>query len=540
MRAFLAVLAIVLTVSVTSAAGQQLPTSSYGEAVFLVSGRGWGHGVGMSQYGAYGQALAGRTHKQILAYYYSGTTIGKTGRKDVRVLLADGRRAVSISSTAPLVATDATGAKYRLPKGPFTMRPDLVVPVEDAPVTAASPLVIRATKQALVSLDGRAYRGTLELVPEKGFLRVVNVVPLDSYVQGVVAGEMPFTWPAEALEAQAVAARSYALANLLKGRPYDLYSDPRSQVYLGVAGEKPSTTQAVAATAGEVVTYGGKIATTYYFSTSGGKTASAQDVFGFSVPYLVSRPDPWDKASPYHVWGPVLLGARTVQSKLGLDARVLDATGVATPSGRIRTLNVATASGTQPVPASLVRTALGLRSTWITVGVLRLDRPPAGPVPYGSTTHLAGIGRALGSPRLTSSPDGTSWSSVATAAPNSSGAIGFDVKPTRNARYRLEVDGAASPAMLVDVSPLIKLSAPTVAAPNVLTGTFRPKLAGVAVTVERRKGTAWVGAGQATVDANGAFKLTLAGPVPAGAYRARSSATDAVDGGISAVLQVAG
>ena len=89
MRAFLAVLAIVLTVSVTSAAGQQLPTSSYGEAVFLVSGRGWGHGVGMSQYGAYGQALAGRTHKQILAYYYSGTTIGKTGRKDVRVLLAD-------------------------------------------------------------------------------------------------------------------------------------------------------------------------------------------------------------------------------------------------------------------------------------------------------------------------------------------------------------------------------------------------------------------------------------------------------------------
>ena len=138
---------------------------------------------------------------------------------------------------------------------------------------------------------------------------------------------MPYTWPAEALKAQAVAARSYALASLVKGKPFDLYSDPRSQVYLGVAGEKASTTQAVTATAGEVVLYGGKVATTYYFSTSGGKTASAADVFGFDVPYLVSRPDPWDKLSPYHRWGPVLIGARTVQSKLGIDARVVDATG---------------------------------------------------------------------------------------------------------------------------------------------------------------------------------------------------------------------
>ena len=150
----------------------------------------------------------------------------------------------------------------------------------------------------------------------------MNVVALESYLQGVVPGEVPSSWPAEALKAQAVAARSYALANLVKGKPFDLYADVRSQVYGGVASEKPSTSKAVAATAGEVVLYGGKVATTFYFSTSGGKTASAADVFGQSIPYLVSRPDPWDKASPYHRWGPVLLGARTVQSKLGVDARV--------------------------------------------------------------------------------------------------------------------------------------------------------------------------------------------------------------------------
>ena len=376
MRALLVAITLALVVAVGSAGGQQTPPSGYGEAVFVVSGRGWGHGVGMSQYGAYGQALAGRTYGQILSHYYTGTELGKTGRKEVRVLLAEGRRAVTISSTLPFVATDATGATFKFPKGALTLRADLQLPSESGPVTALQPLVLRPAKKGLLGLDGRLYRGKLEVVPQGEFLRVVNVAALESYLQGVVAGEVPYSWPAEVLKAQAVAARSYALASLVKGKPFDLYSDARSQVYLGVAGEKASTTQAVTATAGEVVLYGGKVATTYYFSTSGGKTASAADVFGFDVPYLVSRPDPWDKLSPYHRWGPVLLGARTVQSKLGLDARVVDATGTATPSGRLRALVVKTASGAESVPASLVRTSLGLRSTWISVGVLRLDRPP--------------------------------------------------------------------------------------------------------------------------------------------------------------------
>jgi stage II sporulation protein D len=539
-RPFLAVLAIALTVTAASASGQQTPSSSYGEAVFVVSGHGWGHGVGMSQYGAYGQALAGRTYRQILAYYYSGTTIGKAGRKQVRVLLAEGRRAVNIASAKPLTAVDAMGASYVLAKGAVTMHADLLLPTAEGPVTGASPLVIRPAKNALLSLDGRPYRGKLELVPQGEFLRVVNVVPLESYLQGVVAGEMPFGWPADALEAQAVAARSYALANLLKGKPYDLYSDVRSQVYLGVAGEKASTTQAVANTAGEVVLYGGRIATTYYFSTSGGKTASAEDVFGFSVPYLVSRPDPWDKLSPYHDWGPVLLGARTVQSKLELEGRVLDATGAATSSGRLRALVVTTTSGSEPVPASLVRTALGLRSTWISLGVLRLDRPPAGPVVFGSTTHLAGIGRGLGAPRLAASPDGVAWSPVRTLTPDAAGAVALDVKPLRSTRYRLEANGGASPAMLVEVAPRLALSRPKASEPAVLAGTVRPSLPGAVVAVERRKGTAWVTLGEGTVDAAGRFRVALDAVVPVGSYRARISATADFAAGTSPVLQVTG
>lgn len=542
MRALLAGFLVVLALAAVPASGQPAPASSYGEAVFLVSGRGWGHGVGMSQYGAYGQARAGRTYDEILAHYYAATTIGKAGRKEVRVLLAEGRRAVTISSTLPFTAVDANGTVTKLPAGPVTLRSDLELPTDAGPgrVGVVAPLVVRPPKKALLALDGRLYRGKLELVAQGGFLRVVNVVALESYLQGVVAGEVPYSWPAEALKAQAVAARSYALANLVKGKPFDLYSDVRSQVYLGVAGEKPSTTKAVADTAGEVVLYGGKVATTYYFSTSGGRTASAADVFGFSVPYLVSRPDPWDKASPHHSWGPLPFGARTLQSKLGVDGRVIDATGVATPSGRLRSLTVTTTAGTESVPVSLLRTALGLRSTWVTFGVLRLDRPAVGTIAFGSSARLSGIARFLGTPRLAASADGASWSAGTEVTFDKFGAVTADVKPTRSMRYRLEAEGGASPALLVQVAPRLQLKGPTALDPTTLRGTMRPRLPGAVVALERRKGTSWVVVGEAPVDATGAFTFTLDAAVPAGAYRATTRATSTLAAGTSPILQVAG
>jgi len=539
-RVFLAAIALVfLTSAVGSAAGQQAPASSYGEAVFVVSGRGYGHGVGMSQYGAYGQALAGRTYDQILGYYYTGTQIAKLGRREVRVLLVEGRPAVTVTSTVPFTAVDATGEKFVLAKGTFTVRPDLTIPTADGPARAVQPLVLRPGKKAPLALDGRLYRGKLELVPQGGFLRVVNTLPLESYLQGVVAGEMPYSWPAEALEAQAVAARSYAIASMLEGRPYDLYSDVRSQVYLGVGGEKPSTTKAVTDTAGKVVTYAGKVATTYYYSSSGGRTASAADVFGFSVPYLVSKPDPWDKASPYSRWGPVLIGARTLQSKLGADARVVDLTITPTPSGRLRALTLQTTSGAEQVPASVVRTALGLRSTYVTIGVLRLDKTSSGPIVYGSASTLTGVGRGLVSLKLSSSSDGSSWMPVASVAPDASGAVSVDVKPIRTTRYRLEAQGGASPALLVAVAPRVTLARPTPLEPDVFTGTVRPKLPGATVAVERRRGTTWLLVDEALVDQSGAFRLEL-DALPAGAYRARTIAVNGYAAGASAVVTVTG
>jgi hypothetical protein len=229
-----------------------------------------------------------------------------------------------------------------------------------------------------------------------------------------------------------------------------------------------------------------------------------------------------------------------MQAKLDVDARVVDARGVGTPSGRLRTLAVETVGGSEQIPASLVRTALGLRSTWLTIGVLRLDRPSRGAVVFGSTAHLSGIGRGLGAPKLASSLDGAAWSPVVTASPDAVGAVAFDVVPVRTTRYRLEAEGGASPALLVQVAPRVTLAGPTQFEPGVLTGIVRPKRAGLAVVIERRKGTAWAQVGEATVDAAGAFRLELDTLVPAGSYRARTAATSDLATGTSATVQVAG
>jgi stage II sporulation protein D len=528
-------LALALAATATAAGRQAAPAAAPGEAVFVVSGRGYGHGVGMSQYGAFGQAKEGRTYGEILSYYYSDTDLARAATKQVRVLLVEGRRALTVVSTAPFKVVDAAGASVSIPAGPLPLTSELTLPGGTKP--AKGPLMIRPGKAPL-SFEGKSYRGSLEVAAQKGFLRVVNHVGLELYLQGVVPGEMPFSWPLEALKAQAVAARSYALRNLVQGKPFDLYSDVRSQVYGGIAVEQTPTSQAVQSTAGQVVTYAGEIASTMYFSSSGGKTASAEDVYGTAVPYLVSRPDPWDRVSPYHKWGPVVIGARTLQSKLGAAGRVLDATGVVSPSGRLRSLVLETAGGRTTVTPAQVRTGLELRSTWVTIGVLRLDRP-RGAVEHGSPLRLSGIARKVTSPRLAVVAEDGSWVTAGAIQRAADGSFASEVKPVKTTRYRIEAAAApakvAGQALLVQVAPRIRLARPV--EPGALTGTVRPRLAGALVQVERQQGTGWARVGQTTTDGGGGFRLQL--DLVPGVYRARMPAIGDFAEGVSPVLDVA-
>jgi stage II sporulation protein D len=182
---------------------------------------------------------------------------------------------------------------------------------------------------------------------------------------------MPSTWLPEALKVQAVAARSYALATDRGGPLFDQYADTRSQVYLGMSAEQRSTNAAARATAGQVVLYHRRVATTYYFSTSGGRTENVENVFYGSprTPYLRGVKDPYDGGSPRHRWQfrfsrtalAARLGAQCRGSfraikvlKRGFSPRVVRA-DVVCSRGRVR------ASG------QTLRSELGLYDTWFTV-----------------------------------------------------------------------------------------------------------------------------------------------------------------------------
>ena len=293
---------------------------------WAVVGHGFGHGVGMSQYGAYGYAKHGKGYRFILGHYYSGTTIGQlAGPRIVRVLLDVSGGDVGFSG-----ATSACGKALDPGRDYEAHRAGSGVKLRSSggrPIAACGHK-LRAAGHGRIAIAGvGTYRGALEVVPtesDAGSLNAVNAVPVDQYVKGVIPNESPPSWPQAELRSQAVAARSFALTGAVGGNGFDLYNDTRSQVYEGISSETASTNEAAVATRGQVVMYGGKIAETYFSACSGGHTESVQNVFfGPPIPYLVGVPDPYDGACPLHTWKLEFSG-REISSRLGayLDGRL--------------------------------------------------------------------------------------------------------------------------------------------------------------------------------------------------------------------------
>ena len=213
------------------------------------------------------------------------------------------------------------------------------------------------------------YRGSLLISASGSGLVAVNALDLEDYVRGVVSGESPSAWPTEALKAQAVAARTYAITTHAGGAAFDQYADTRSQVYRGVSAETPSTDAAVQATAGQVVTFGGQPVTTYFFSTSGGETEDVENSFVGSQPkpWLKAVDDPFDSVSPKHRWGPFRFTAAQVQRKLhrylqGRFKRIKVLQRGVSP--RVVRAQVVGTGGVTNVTGPQLRSAFGLFDTW--------------------------------------------------------------------------------------------------------------------------------------------------------------------------------
>ena len=260
-------------------------SASASAATLIVEGAGDGHGVGMSQDGALGYAEHGWSAAQILAHYYTGTSLGQAPASSV-VKVLEGSKVVT--------------------------------------------------------------------------------VPLERYVRGVVSAEMPASWPMAALEAQAIASRTYALTDHAGGSRFDVYSDTRSQVYKGAAAETAATNAAVAATAGQIVTYAGQPAITYYFASSGGMTEDNENSFLGSTPepWLRGVPDAYESTSSS--WT-LRIGFATASARLrGLVKGSLLGIEVLTRgvSPRILSAEVLGSRGDSAVSGPELEARLGLQSAW--------------------------------------------------------------------------------------------------------------------------------------------------------------------------------
>lgn len=347
------------------------PLAASASVSWVVHGRGFGHGVGMSAYGAYGYAKHGKGYRFILGHYYQGTSIGTLEKtRVVRVLLGIEGGDVGFSG-----ATSACSQRLNPKRSYQAHRNGGSVRLRSSggKTLANCGHTLRAAGNGTIAIAGYGrYRGALETVPtesQAGSLNVVNALAVDAYVKGVIPNESPPSWPLAELKAQAVASRSFALTAGVGGNGFDLYADTRSQVYKGLESEYTSSNEAAEQTRGQVVTYNGKIAETLFSACSGGHTESIQNVFGGpAIPYLQGVPDPYDYYCPLHEWtlkfsGPEISAKlsgyldgrlkKVVVTKTGLTPRIIEAKLYGTGG-------VTTASGTD------LESALGGYSDWMT------------------------------------------------------------------------------------------------------------------------------------------------------------------------------
>lgn len=429
-RSLLPAVAFALLVSLTLA-----PSAIAAEKEFSISGRGWGHGIGMSQYGAKSLADHGYSYDYILRHYYRGTSLSSISKTFVRVAIqkdnqpkdywtlrandgslaidSDGNVATAEFTLAEDVAytfvIDNSGVmkvRYQNSSGSIVYVPGAVfsgpVTVWERYPSGSTGVVQVLQNSGPFDWPNVIWRGTIQVIPYQvsasdWSMHIRNRVYMEDYLKGVVPRESPSSWPAESLKAQSVAARSYAYKSSGAGA-YDLYCTTRSQVYNGmgqwtsggvVSHEAASTNTAVAATKDRVAVYDGAVISTYFHSTSGGHTENNENVWGGTpLPYLRGVPDPYE-SSPKSTWEKGPWTASQLRSKLS-------AAGLPVPgqisgvqvltrgvSGRVTSLRVLGAAGDHKTytlsQVQKVRSALALDDTWFYV--------------WGNTRRIAGDSR---------------------------------------------------------------------------------------------------------------------------------------------------
>lgn len=389
--------ALAAPTTATLAAAAAVPST------FSLTGSGYGHGVGLSQYGALGQAREGRSARQIVEHYYSGASVAAV--RDDRLMRVNLRHAVT-SATLQTSALATGGGAVQVTLG--TAAPlagtaadvwrvgvsgtNVALTRNGSPAGAAPVVTFRwagtldpgtsGTAGTLMSVDGTRYRrGSIDVQVVGGRLEVVLRIRLhDEYLYGL--GEMPSSWPAAALQAQVIAARSYALSKALNGTraacACDVYDDTYDQVYAGYGKESGSygsawiaAVQATFAspTTGLAVTYAGAPITAYFSSSSGGRTQNSEDVWVSALPWARSVDDHWSLdpgVNPTYARWTRSVSQATAASAFGLhDVARMDLSQRYASGGIRVAVGYSSSGASATITGEQLRSRLGLPSTWV-------------------------------------------------------------------------------------------------------------------------------------------------------------------------------
>ena len=383
------------------------PSETYrvpGSRVFKLSGLGFGHGIGMSQFGAEGMGQLGKSYRQIMKFYFPGTNFAETAPKRqitvglsgvvrstpqgsaVEVLDRPGLEARNRGDTIALPARAEGKAvtSYRVARGPrglvvFAVSSRGAVRVAkglSGAVTWRTGGSVDESRVSVATAAGgkRLYRGFMEVKKGSTSVLAISRLRLEDYLRSVVSHEVPSSWTAAALRAQAVAARSYALTSQATAhathRPYDICDSTYCQAYGPVGIESGAESRAVRATRGVYLRSAGQPVLAMFSSANGGYTVSG------SRPYLVAKPDPYDgvvtgSANWGHSWS-TTVRARALENawpQIGRlqKLKVLGRDGNGRWGGRVMSVRLLGSKGKATVSADSFRWAVGLKSTWWTV-----------------------------------------------------------------------------------------------------------------------------------------------------------------------------
>lgn len=282
------------------------------QTYFSFTGRGYGHAVGMTQYGAEGMAEKGYAYKSILKYYYTGVDITRraTTNSSINVALKQNISNINISSNNDYSVSDLnTHIKlFDLPANSSTIiqfkNGNYIISnsgTNNIETTTASGIELSTTDSAVLMVKGNSYLGTIDISRNNSTnnnVDVINNINIELYLRGVIPSEIYSNWKPEAIKAQILASRTYAMRQirLNTSRKFDVYDNELSQVYKGESIDNSQIDKLIDNTIGEVITYKGDLIDALFSASAGGQTVDASFVWGIDIPYLKGKPDPYDKS----------------------------------------------------------------------------------------------------------------------------------------------------------------------------------------------------------------------------------------------------